>query len=125
MPLQVDREIEERARGLGAGQDDRLGSADGVRDADAQRVREEVTSSLMFLVIFLTCLPFCCLSLGLTASGAPLQVNKLRDSIQSITRTTGPLSSCVDFVQEVRMSCLVFSSLSRFLSTIHRHVVRT
>ncbi len=30
-----------------------------------------------------------------------MQVNKLRDSIQSITRTTGPLSSCVDFVQEV------------------------
>ncbi len=36
----------------------------------------------------------------LTASRA-LQVNKLRDSIQNITRTTGPLSSCVDFVQEV------------------------
>jgi hypothetical protein len=40
--LQVDREIEERARGLGAGHDDRLDSTDDVRDADAQRVKEEV-----------------------------------------------------------------------------------
>jgi hypothetical protein len=47
------------------------------------------------------CLVFC--HTCLTASDAVLQVNKLRDSIQSITRTTGPLSSCVDFVQEVRM----------------------
>jgi hypothetical protein len=79
----------------------------------------------MFPVILSTCLPFCCLSLGLTLSGPPLQVNKLRDSIQSITRTTGPLSSCVDFVQEVRAGRLVFSSHSRFLCTMHRHVVRT
>ena len=38
----MDREIEERARGSGAGQDDRLDSTDDVRDADAQRVKEEV-----------------------------------------------------------------------------------
>lgn len=40
--MQVDREIEERARGLGAGHDDPMDSAEGVRDADAQRVKEEV-----------------------------------------------------------------------------------
>jgi hypothetical protein len=111
--LQVDREIEERARGLGAGQDDRIDSADGVRDADAQRVREEVTMSFM-------CLPLLLLfSLSRLFAALP-QVNKLRDSIQSITRTTGPLSSCVDFVQEVR-SCPVFSLKRR----LHSHQQRS
>jgi hypothetical protein len=49
-PLQVDREIEERARGLGAGQDDRMDSADDMRGADAQRVKEEVSMRSMRLV---------------------------------------------------------------------------
>ena len=50
-----------------------------------------------------TRVPFLWFHTVLTACRA-VQVNKLRDSIQNITRTTGPLSSCVDFVQEVRRS---------------------
>ena len=46
----MDREIEERARGLGAGQDDRIDSADDMRGADAQRVKEEVSVRSMRLV---------------------------------------------------------------------------
>ena len=123
MPLQVDREIEERARGFGAAQDDRIDSADGVRDADAHRVKEEANHpscgrSLWrhdYLVPLYLFHP--------SSSHALLQVNKLRDSIQSITRTTGPLSSCVDFVQEVRLgrvapNCFLGKSTS-VTSTVH------
>jgi hypothetical protein len=63
-----------------------------------------------------------------SSSHALLQVNKLRDSIQSITRTTGPLSSCVDFVQEVRLGRVALHFfLGKCTSTVdfHSHVIRT
>jgi hypothetical protein len=58
-----------------------------------------VTQHFVILTSFISHIFF-----GFVSSYALSQVNKLRDSIQSITRTTGPLSSCVDFVQEVLLS---------------------